>query len=76
MVSNITIHAPPTAEVDQFYPTNNTCTFMPSNAAWPQEVVQCVIRIPNAWVQHLINLESYYEAFTAIQRLIETRPEY
>jgi hypothetical protein len=45
---------------------------MPLNAAWPQEVVQCIVCLPNAWVHHLINLESHFEAFTAINRLVAT----
>jgi hypothetical protein len=30
------------------------------------------VRLPNAWVHHLINLESHFEAFTAINRLVAT----
>jgi hypothetical protein len=47
---------------------------MPTHESWPQEVVHCIVRIPNAWVHHLINLESNSKAFTTLHSLVTTLP--
>jgi hypothetical protein len=72
MISDRNVRVPPPAAIELFYSTHDAEVFMPLNDAWPREVVQCIVRLPNVWVHHLINLESHFEAFTAINRLVAT----
>jgi hypothetical protein len=50
MISDRNIRVPPPAAIELFHSTHDAEVFMPLNAAWPQEVVQCIVRLPNAWV--------------------------
>jgi hypothetical protein len=72
MISDQNVRVPPPAAKELFCSTHDAEVFMPLNAAWPQEVFQCIVRLPNAWLHHLINLKSYFVAFTAINRLVDT----
>jgi hypothetical protein len=58
--------------IELFYSMHDAEVFMPLNVVWSQEVVQCIVRLTNAWVRHLINLESHFEAFIAINHLVAT----
>jgi hypothetical protein len=71
MISDRNVRAPPVA-IELFYSTHYAEVFMPLNAAYPQEVVQRIVCLLNVWVHHLINLESHFEAFTAINRIVAT----